>query len=182
MDGDIQQLQQNVDDARAAYFVERAKVQALLDPLFRDPIDPGNAVIGIAEEFGAEAALADLEEPARFGPLAEGVRGIEGEARQALAAQIERLLEVRDRLDVATAAREDYLQSKNPNHLRRVHFDGYELVVDGYYGELRGVPVSTERYPAPELMAAQNPSLTEQVGKDVPHAQPTPERDRTRGR
>ena len=183
MDGDLHKLQQDVDSARSAYFAERAVLQSLINPLFREPEDVGNAIVGIAEEFGVSGALSDLDLPARLGPLAEGVAGIDAVARDGLAVQLERLLEKRDQLDIATAAREDHLQAQNPNHLRRVHFEGYEYVVDGYYAELRGAD-PYERYPAPELALVQgeSPSLTEQAGKDVPKAQPSPERGRQRGR
>lgn len=183
MDEELDRLQGEVVAARAAYFVVHKELEALVGPLARDPGDACEHLVNVAEEFGAEQAMLDLDRPGN--PVGLSVE-LDDEARAAIAANLDALMEARDRLDLATAAREDLLMARDPRHDRVVHFGGYEYAVDGYYYALRGLEDPREFHPAPELAGAARaepePSLTEQIGKDVAKAQPSPERGRERRR
>lgn len=190
MDSALRELQAETDVARAAYGAERTRLKELLVPLFHDHEEACHTLISAADEFGPEFARGLLDRPNVFGSFHEAAIDIEPETREAIEAQLEGVLDAHDRLDVATARREDYWQSIDPTHERVINFDGREWVVDENGREIRAADGRTERVSIAEMAevnragTVDQQSLTERLRgeAEVPLAQPAPERDRNRTR
>ena len=180
MDEMLDRLESEVVAARRAYFVVRGEFEALLTPLVQNGPEACEHMAGVADEFGAEQALVDLHHPINPVGVRDGI-DLSG-AHDGLAAKLVSLMEARDRLGPAPAARGDHPFAQNPRPHRRAHFERQAYEVDGYFYALRGLENPLDIYPLPELpgsgpeRSTQGPSLTEQIGQDVAKAQPSPER------
>lgn len=192
MDHDTNQLQGDVDAARVAYQDADGHLMRLTTGIWEDPRAAADGLLEIAEEQGADRAvyfmLGNVE---GFGTLSnKATDSIVADASDHIEQALERVLVARDRLDQATAKRETHLRAGEPNRLPVVNFGGREFVIDARQGELRSIDNPAERFRLPDkaldrdTAPVSKPSLTEQIAKDtgIAPAQPSPPRDKTRGR
>lgn len=179
------ELQSRIDTTRRAYDDLRDTLERQLARDFTDAGDVADRLLSMADEFGQKHAL-DLmaERPDDYGVRH---RSTEGDWREAVAdysANVERLVELHERLDDLTRDREwaDGREPAKPGRI--VNIQGREYDFDAVRGELRELQ-SDARFPV-ELERGEEPRLTaiERAMRDTKAAKAEPEldRDRTRGR
>lgn len=192
MDHDTNQLQGDVDAARAAYQDADGHLLRLTTGIWEDPRAGADGLLEIADEQGADRAvyfmLGNVE---GFGALSSrATDSLVADMADPIEEALERTLVARDRLDRATVKRDAPLRAKEPDRLPVINFGGREFVIDSRKGEVRSVDNPAERYRladealSRDAVAVSKPSLTEQLAKDagIAPAQPSPPRDKTRGR
>lgn len=174
MDHVLAELDDGVVAAQAAYAAERGVLLSLVEPLVGRSSDAFESLVSLADEFGAEEAVE------RF---AAG-KGVDGHSQ--VGAQLERLLEARDELDLVTARREGHVRAGTPHRPQVIQIDGQAFEIDVAAGELRAVDDCHERYRLPDMTVTSNrtaaANLTQQIGEGVEKAQPTPQRGMDRKR
>jgi predicted thioredoxin/glutaredoxin len=194
----VDQLQSDINAAREAYDEAHRHLVTVAGSMFSDGEDAAANLLAIAEEYGADqATLRLLEHAEGISPLLD--RTIESQVADmadTVEQALERVLVAQDRLDLATAKRENRLAQGNPAHLRSINIGGREFVIDAQKRELRSVDVASERYELGEdvvhghtagLMGAPQTnelSLTEAFAREsgVAQARIIPNSNKMRGR
>ncbi|MGD9829702.1 MAG: hypothetical protein AB7E70_19760 [Hyphomicrobiaceae bacterium] len=141
----VEPFEHSVTVARSAYAAAAGQLETLADGLFADAKDAVLQLVEIADEYGAGQAVERLcEDAERIGTLLPA--SSLSDHREALDAALETLLEARDQLDTAVAARDRHLRTVEPTKPQVLVFAGREFVVDTRRGELRSVDNPDERY------------------------------------
>lgn len=176
---DVSALQARIGEARRDYRDARDGIVPAVAGLFAHPEAAADALLEVADEFGAEHAVENLRiNAAAFGDrIGDADDPIADDAVQSLTETIERVLDARDRLDGLTAERESRRSKAEPAHARVINLDGREFAVSD--GALRSIDDPAEAYPTDTLVQTRELTLTEHMRLTTGAEPAQPSRDRT---
>lgn len=179
------ELHARIDETRRDYEQLRASLEQNLGRYFTDAGDVTDRLLSVVDEFGREHALVLLaERPDDYGARHAAADSAWRESVASYGSDVERLIELHDRLDDLTREREEADGRESPEPLRSINIQGREYEFDAVRSELREI-VSETRYPV-ALERGEELKLTaiERAMRDTKaaKAEPQPDRERTRGR
>lgn len=174
-----------IDEIRRDYEQLRTSLEQNLGRYFIDAGDVTDRLLSVVDEFGREHALELMaERPDDYGVRHAAAENDWRETAASYGTDVERLIELHDRLDDLTREREKAEGRESPEPLRSINIQGREYEFDAVRSELREI-VSDTRYPV-ALERGEEPKLTaiERAMRDTKaaKAEPQPDRERTRGR
>lgn len=140
-----------------AYAAGKQKFIDHLAGMFGDAPDEADRLLSLADEFGRDHSLEALDSDAAM--LGASV---DPELRSVLAADLDALAEIHDRVDDGASRRDAVLRLENPDRPRTIAIQGQLYSIDPDF-ELRPIEVSlveTKDDPGREL------SLTQQVARE----------------
>lgn len=177
------ELQVRIDAARREYEVVRGRLEQQLGREFSDAGDVADRLLSVTDEFGRDHAVGlILERPDDYGERHGGRDGDWQEVAARIGDDVDRLVELHEKLDDLTRDREALTgQDRAGEHVRVINIQGREYEFDGERNELREIEPSgrpPEHAEQPRLTAIERAMRDTKAGK----AEPQPERDRTRGR
>lgn len=179
------ELQARIDATRREYEDLRDSLEQQLGRHFTEAGDVADRLLSVVDEFGREHALELMaKRPDDYGVRHASADGDWREAAAAYGTDVERLVELHERLDDLTREREGADGRESAKPARIVNIQGREYEFDPVRSELRELqsgtrfPVELERGEEPKLTAIERAMRDTKAGR----AEPQPDRDRTRDR
>lgn len=174
-----------IDETRRDYEQLRASLEQNLGRYFTDAGDVTDRLLSVVDEFGREHALQLMaERPDDYGVRHAAADRDWRDMATSYGTDVERLIELHDRLDNLTREREKADGRDSSEPLRSINIQGREYEFDAVRSELREIvsdtrfPVALERGEEPKLTAIERAMRDTKAGR----AEPQPDRDRTRDR
>lgn len=180
------ELQTRIDAARREYDGLREGLEQQLGRHFSDAGDVADRLLSVTDEFGPDRALELMaERPDDYGVRHSAADREWREVAAEYSTELERLVEVHERLDDLTRQRDklDFRDPEKPGRVVNIQGRAYDF--DTARGELREIetdarfPVQLDRE-EPRLTAVQRALRDTNAAKAEPR--PDRDRDRTRGR
>lgn len=179
------ELQARIDATRREYEDLRDSLEQQLGRHFTNAGDVADRLLSVVDEFGREHALVLMvERPENYGVRRASADGDWREVAAAYDADVERLVELHERLDDLTREREQADGRDLAKPGRVVNIQGREYEFDAVRNQLREIqsdarfPVELERGDEPKLTAIERALRDTKAGR----AESQPDRDRTRER
>lgn len=179
----VDELDAAIDAARREYAAHRDRLEDRLRSHFVDAGDVADRLLSVVDEFGREHALDLLaERPDDYGvrEQADDWRAVAAE----LNGDVERLVDLSDRLDDLTHKRDKLAQRADSRPVRIVNIQGQAYEFDAERRELREVQSGTRHDVDLRENEVEELSLTQQLAREagIGPERDRPARSRNRGR